>query len=115
MTPITVPYSSFKLGANVEQVWKAFLNHRGVGDKKPFGFDVHQGFVFFLGADNRLYQKMPGAMAPLTRYQEEEILRNLAEGAVELYLTRPTAGIIPIRTEKAILHAATGRSLPATA
>lgn len=112
MTTITVPYSSFSLGASVDQVWRSFLKHPGIGDKKPFGFDVYQGFEFFLGVDSHLYRKIPGAIVPLSLHEEAEIQRNIAEGGVEFYLTRPTAGIIPIKTEKVILHAATGRSLP---
>jgi len=106
-------YKDHKLGTNVEQVWGAFMLHPGQGDKKPFGFDVHQGFEFFLHADNCLYKKAPGVMIPLTSQEEAELRDNLAMGAVEMYLRRPTAGLPPFpKVEKILLHAATGQSIP---
>jgi hypothetical protein len=32
-----------KIGETVDEVLRAFYNHPGQMDKKPFGFDVHQG------------------------------------------------------------------------
>jgi len=106
-------YKDHKLGTNVEDVLGAFYGHPGEADKKPFGFDVHQGFEFFLHSDNRLYKKGPGTMTPLTLAEEVEMRENLALGAVELYLRRPTSGLPPYsKVEKIILHAATGTQLP---
>lgn len=106
-------YKDHKLGTNVEDVLGAFYSHQGEADKKPFGRDVHQGFEFFLHADGRLYKKEPGVMIPLTLSEETEMRDNLAHGAVELYLRRPTAGLPPYpHVEKVILHAATGMPIP---
>lgn len=106
-------YKDHKLGGNVEDVLKAFYAHPGEADKKPFGFDVHQGFEFFLHTDNCLYRKEPGVMIPLTPTEESAMRENVALGAVEFYLRRPTAGLPPYpKSEKVIIHAATGQVIP---
>lgn len=106
-------YGDIKLGNTVAEVLRAFFSHPGEADKKPFGFDAHQRFEFFLHSDNLLYRKLPGVMIPLTPEQEEELRENVALGAVELYLCRPSAGLPPYpKTEKVILHAANGRPIP---
>ncbi|MOA30448.1 hypothetical protein D3C78_1515390 [compost metagenome] len=107
-------YRDHKLGSCVQEVIKRFYAHPGQGDKKPFGFDVHQGFEFFLHADNRLYRKQPGVMIPLTSQEEREMLENIGMGAVEMYLRRPRAELLTpcAPAEKILLHAATGESMP---
>ena len=105
-------YSDHRLGATVVEVMAAFINHPGINEKKPFGFDVHQGFEFFHNLDGKLYRKMPGVMIPLTPDQESELMENIGRGAVELFLRRPTAGILDTRAETIVLHAATGVTIP---
>lgn len=108
-----IKYRDHKLGSTVREVLTAFYQHPGVADSKPFGFDVHQGFEFFLHVDNRLYKKAPGVMIPLTATEERELRENVGMGAVEFYLRRPTAGLPPYTVStKTLLHAATGLPIP---
>ncbi|MNR50410.1 hypothetical protein D3C85_1699200 [compost metagenome] len=90
----------------------AFIKHPGINEKKPFGFDIHQGFEFFHNLDGKLYRKLPGVMIPLTQDQESELMDNIGRGAVELFVRRPTAGILDTQLEKIVIHAATGQSIP---
>lgn len=105
-------YRDHTLGQTVEEVLRAFYNHPGQMDKKPFGFDVHQGFEFAIDANNNLYKLVDGGQVPVTSAEEERIYENLSQGAVEFYLKRPAVRIVPLNPPREILHAATGKSLP---
>ncbi len=112
-TATAMKYRDHKLGVTVSEVLNAFYKHPGVADRKPFGFDVHQGFEFFLHVDNKLYKKAPGVMIALSVTEEREVRENVGMGAVEFYLRRPTAGLPPYTVaEKTLLHAATGQAIP---
>lgn len=106
-------YKDISLGKTADEVLKNFYEHPGEMDRKPFGFDVHQGFEFFLGADNKLYKKGTGTATEMTLAEETEMRENLACGAVEFYLCRPSAGLPPYPIQdKYVIHAATGRTIP---
>ena len=106
-------YSDHSLGKTVQEVLKAFYEHPGVMDKKPFGFDVCQGFEFFLHHDGKLYRKGVGTATEFSAAEERELHENIHLGCVEFYLRRPSAGLPPYPiSDKELLHAATGRLLP---
>lgn len=106
-------YCDHSLGNTVQEVLEAFYAHPGEMDLKPFGFDVYQGFEFYRGSDGKLYKTEPGARIELSRKEEADIERGLAEGGVEFYLRRPSAGALPpyLENTRKMLHAATGRAM----
>lgn len=106
-------YCDHSLGNTVKEVLEAFYAHPGEMDLKPFGFDVYQGFEFYRAADGKLYKTEPGARIELSRKEEADIERGLAEGGVEFYLRRPSASVLTpyLGNTRKMLHAATGRAM----
>lgn len=100
------PYNAHTLGCNAQAVLKAF--YAVPASQRPTGLDIHQGFEFFLSeTDNRLCRRVSSiSYVPLANAEEAQLFENLCAGAVELYTLTPA---------KVLLHAATGRTLPADA
>lgn len=101
------------LGTSVEAVLKAWREHPGELDMKPFAFDVHTGFDVFIDEQGQLHRKMPGTCYPLSFDEKQEFIFNLAAGAVDIYLQRPSAGIRDdlVRPKK-VIHRATLNPIP---
>lgn len=116
MTDAPMPYNAHRLGDNAEDVLKAFYTHPGQADLKPFGRMVMDGIEFALDpVDGRLYTLVDGGRIPMGATEEARMVSDLRKGFVELYLRRPgTRRAGASEPSRVLLHAATGRHLPAT-
>lgn len=106
-------YYEYRLGETVNDVVSAFYAQSCASGLHPFGLDVHQGFEFFRSPqDGRLYRLISGTLGatPMNAAEEAAMAQNLKEGAVELYLRRPSERNV-LTQRKTLLHAASGRGL----
>lgn len=106
-------YYERKLGSTVKDVLDAFYNHPGLMEKRCYAFDVHQGFRVSVDRDRQLVRHVDAGVIPLTEDQITEFEKNVAAGAVEVFLQRPAWGTEPYPVApKVVIHGATGTPIP---
>lgn len=103
--PTRKPYHAHQLGSTAHEVLQAF--YAIPASQRPLGRDIYEGIEFFYSAVEKTLCKRLSTLGyeVMSKAEEQRVFKSLCEGAVELYVQ-------PFN-RKQLMHAATGKPLPA--